>query len=164
MDNYINVGKIVNSFGIKGEVKIISDFEYQERIFKRDFPLYIGPNKIKEEIKEHRVHKNNHLVLFKNYQNINEILKYKGQNVYIKRSDLKLNSNEYLLSDLIGLNVYDNTQNIGVVIDYQNDLNNPLLLVKGVKKFYLPLNSNYLVNVDLENKKIETDKGSELII
>ena len=47
---YINVGKIVNTHALKGEVRIISNFEYKERIFKKGFNLYIGQFKDKEEI------------------------------------------------------------------------------------------------------------------
>ena len=46
----INIGKIVNTHGIKGELRIISDFEYKTRVFQKGFNLYIGKDKIKEEI------------------------------------------------------------------------------------------------------------------
>ena len=45
MDNYVLIGKIINSFGIKGEVKILSSFEYKDRILKKGNFLYIGPLK-----------------------------------------------------------------------------------------------------------------------
>ena len=41
MSEYILVGKLVNTHGIKGEVKILSDFEYKTRVFKKDFKLYL---------------------------------------------------------------------------------------------------------------------------
>ena len=45
---YIYVGKIVNTHGIKGEIRILSDFLKKDLVFKKDFTLYIGPNKEKE--------------------------------------------------------------------------------------------------------------------
>ena len=42
---YIKIGQIVNTHGIKGELKIISDFKYKDKIFVKDFNLYIGKNK-----------------------------------------------------------------------------------------------------------------------
>ena len=84
MNNYICVGKIINTFGIKGELKILSDFEYKERIFKKDFPIYIGELKEKELVNTYRMHKNYDLVVFNSYTNINEVLKYKGNKIYIK--------------------------------------------------------------------------------
>jgi len=164
MNNYICVGKIINTFGIKGELKIVSDFEYKDRIFKKEFPVYVGELKIRELVNNHRVHKNYDLVLFKGYTNINEVLKYKGNKIYIERNDLNLQDDEYLLSDLIGFKVYDNTLEIGIVIDYEKTPNNVLLKVKGEKTFYIPEYSDYIEEIDVENKKIITKNGSDLII
>jgi len=164
MNNYICVGKIINTFGIKGELKILSDFEYKERIFKKDFPIYIGELKEKELVNTYRMHKNYDLVVFNSYTNINEVLKYKGNKIYIKREDLKLNDNEYLLNDLIGLEVIDNDKTIGVVIDYEKSINNVLIKVKNNNTFYIPLYSNYIKNIDIKAKKIITNNGSDLII
>lgn len=163
MNNYLLVGKIINTFGIKGEVKVLSDFEYKERIFKNGFSIYIGEDYNKEVINTYRVHKNYDLLTFMGYTNINEILKYKGLNIYINKDDLKLQDNEYLLSDLIGLEVYDNASLIGVVIDYE--LNNTVLLkIKGEKNFYIPLVDEYIKKVDLKERKIITNGGSNLIL
>ena len=164
MDSYINVGKIVSTFGIKGELKIISDFEYKDRIFIKDFTMYVGNEKIKEVILSHRVHKNYDLTLFKNYTNINEVLKYIGKSLYIKREDLKLLDDEYLMMDLIGYEVYDNNNLLGVIIDYDNNKINPLFKVKGDKTFYLPNNKVYINSIIKEEKKVITNRGSELII
>ncbi len=164
MNNFIVVGKIINTFGIKGELKVKSDFEYKDKIFKKDMPIYIGINKDKEIILNRRVHKNNDLILFQGYTNINEVLKYKGETIYILRSDLVLDDNEYLLNDLIGLNVYENDKLLGVVIDYELNVNYPLIKVKGNKDFYIPVISEYIKKVDLNNKRIDTNKGSDLIV
>ena len=164
MDNYIVVGKIINTFGIKGELKIISDFEYKDRIFQKEFPIYIGELKDKELIDTHRVHKGYDLTLFKGYNNINEVLKYKGKKIYINRNDLNLKNDEYLLSDLIGFEVYDNESLLGVIVDYEFTSNYVLLKVKGDKSFYLPKVDNYIKEININSKKILTNKGSELII
>lgn len=164
MNNYICVGKIINTFGIKGELKIVSDFEYKERIFKRNFPIFIGEDKEKEIVNNYRIHKNYDLIVFNNYTNINEVLKYKGNRIYINRDDLKLNDKEYLLSDLIGFEVIDNDKTIGVVIDYEKSVNNVLIKVKNDNTFYIPLYSSYITNIDIKLKKIITNNGSDLII
>ena len=164
MNNYICIGKIINTFGIKGELKIVSDFEYKERIFKKDFAIYIGEEKNKEIVSTYRVHKNYDLIVFAGYTNINEVLKYKNKKIFIKREDLELKDNEYLYQDLIGFKVFDNDLEIGEVIDYEQNVNNVLLKVKGEKNFYIPLYSTYIINIDINTKKINTDKGSDLII
>ena len=48
MDNYIVIGKIINTFGIKGELKISSNFEYSDRVFKHGVEIFIGNLKSKE--------------------------------------------------------------------------------------------------------------------
>lgn len=164
MNNYICVGKIINTFGIKGELKVVSDFEYKDRIFTKDMIVYIGNLKSKEVISTHRIHKNYDLIVFDGYTNINEVLKYKGELIYIERKDLKLNKGEYLLNDLVGLNIIDNDKNLGVVIDYEKTVNNVLLKIKGTKTFYIPLYSEFIKEIDIENRKIITNNGSDLII
>ncbi len=164
MDEFVEVGKIINTFGIKGELKVNSDFEYKDRIFINNFSVYIGYEKIKELINTHRVHKNYDLLTFKDYNNINEVLKYKGKSLYIKRKDLNLKEDEYLLKDLIGCNVYDNDILLGVVIDYEKSLASILLKIKGDKIFYIPLIKEYIKKVQVLDKKILTNKGSDLIL
>jgi len=164
MNNYICVGKIINTFGIKGELKIVSDFEYKDRIFIKGMIVYIGNLKTQEVISTHRVHKNYDLIVFDGYTNINEVLKYKGSLLFVERKDLNLNNNEYLLSDLIGLEIIDNDCLLGVVIDYEKTVNNVLLKIKGDKTFYLPLYSDFIKEIDIEKKKILTNNGSDLII
>lgn len=164
MDKFICIGKIINTFGIKGEVKIDSNFEYLDRVFVKDFIVYIGEEKIKESITTHRIHKGYHMVLFSDYKNINEVLKYKNKKIYILEKDLSLNKDEYLLDDLIGLDVYDDEKILGKVVDYEYNKNYVLLKVKGEKEFYLPKIDYYIKEVDLVNLRINTNKGSELIL
>ena len=47
---YIYIGKIVNTHALKGEVRLISNFEFKERVFKKDFKFYIGQTKEEERI------------------------------------------------------------------------------------------------------------------
>ena len=96
---YIYVGKIVNTHGIKGEIRILSDFKYKNEIFKENFKLYIGTQKQEMIIKNYRKHKMYDMVLFYDINDINEVLKYKGQSVYINKDDIKVDG--YFFEDLI---------------------------------------------------------------
>lgn len=161
--NYIYIGKIVNTHGIKGELRIISDFYEKELIFKSGFKLYITPLYIEEEITSYRRHKNFDQVILKNYSNINEVLKYVGSSVYINRDDLNFDDNEYLLQDLIGYDVYDEDNYLGKVKEITNN-NNILLKISGNKEFFIPFIDEFIENVDVVNKRIETINGGEFII
>lgn len=161
---YICIGKIVDTHGIKGELRIRSDFEKKDRVFKENFNFYIGDEKQKEVINSYRVHKNFDMVTFKGYRNINEVLKYLKKNVYVDRNDLNLSNDEYLLSDLIGFNVIDSDENIGKVVDFVYNSSNILLVIKGIKGFYIPYKSDYISRIDLDNGEIITNNGKDLIL
>lgn len=163
-NDYVCVGKIVNTHGIKGELRILSDFELKNKVFKKDINLYVGSEKRKFTITTYRHHKMFDMVTFKGITNINEVLSLKGLLVYVKRETLNLDNDYYILSDLIGLDVYDKDKKIGTVKDYYLDNGNTLLDVLGKKEFYIPLKSHYIKRVNLQDKKIITEGGSELIL
>jgi len=148
---FIYVGKIVNTHGIKGEVRIISDFEKKDLIFNIGSTLYVGKNKESIEIDSYRKHKNFDMITFNKITNINDVLKYKGLNVYIDRESLNLNNDEYLMSDLINMDVYFNEEHIGKINDIEkNGLN--ILMVIGNK--LIPYNKHFIKNVSLNEKKV----------
>lgn len=153
--NYILIGKIVNTHGIKGELRIISVFPYKDRVFKNNFNIYIGKDKINEVINTYRHHKIFDMITLKNYNNINEVLKYKGSLVYINRLDLKLNDNEYLECDLLDFNIIINNNIIGKLSSFENHNNNKIIIVKNKEKeILLPYNNNLIENINLDKKEI----------
>lgn len=164
MNNFVLLGKIVNTHGIKGELRILSDFDKKELVFKNGFNVYIGPSYVKETINTYRVHKSFDMVTLIGYNNINEVLKYKGLNIYINRDDLNLNKDDYILSDLIGMNIVDDNKILGKVVDFVYNKPNTLLVIEGDKTFYIPLVDEYIINVDKESKQIITKNVKDLII
>lgn len=161
MNEMIYIGKTVSTFGIKGELKVISDFEYCDRAYQIDKKILI--NNIEHVISGIRYHKNYVLLKIDNLNNINDILKYVGFNIYIKRIDLGLKGCEYLYKDLINSEVIDddNTK-LGKVIEVLNG-NNVLIKVKGSKEFLIPLIDNYISKFDLNKKILYTKNAKELI-
>ena len=103
--NYIYIGKIVNTHGLKGEVRILSNFKYKDKVFIKNMNIYIGKDKKKEAINSYRPHKNFDMICMNGYNNINDVLKYKGSLVYVLKEDIRLDSGCYLDEDLIGLDV-----------------------------------------------------------
>lgn len=155
--DFIWIGRIVDTHGIKGEVRIISDFEYKNIVFQEGFNLYIGEEKKKEVIASYRHHKNFEMVTFPEYNNINEVLKYLKKDVYIVREDLQLRKDEYLDDDLIGMDVFDDGKELGKIVEiFKSSPTNKLIKVNHQNKFiYIPFQATFILNIDLQNRKME---------
>lgn len=151
MIKYIFIGRIVNTHALKGEVRIISDFEFKDKIFKENTFLYIGENKDKEVIETYRKHKQFDMVKFKGIDNINDVLKYKGNKVYINEEDLKLKDDEILISELLNMDVYNNDKLVGKITEYRSDNGNNMLRVNDK---LVPYNKDFITKIDKENKCI----------
>lgn len=154
---YIIVGKLVNTHALKGEVRIISDFEFKNKVFVKGKKLYIGEEKEELTIDNYRHHKNFEMVTFNTISDIKDVLKYKGKKVYINKNDLDLKDSEVLDSDLIGVNVYFNDKLIGVVESIDN-YGSKLLKINGK---LIPYNSNFIESISKE--KIVLKNVEELI-
>lgn len=160
MNEMIYIGKTVSTFGIKGELKVISDFEYCDKAYKVGNKVLI--NNIEHIISSIRYHKNYVLLKIDNLNNINDILKYVGYNIYIKRLDLNLSKDEFLYKDLINSEVVDEDDTkLGKIIEVVNGIN-VLIKVKGTKEFYIPLIDNYVKKFDLDKKILYTKNAKEL--
>ena len=152
---YIKIGFIANTHGIKGELRIKSDFKFKEKVFKKGNILYIGSEKIEEEIKTYRTHKDYDMVTFSNYNDINEVLKYKGEEVFFKKEEIKLNDKEYYDEELLNFNIIFNNDNIGVLTEITDAGNgNELFVIKKEKEFYIPRNEHFIEKIDFINKQI----------
>ncbi len=148
---YIYIGKIVNTHGIKGEVRIISNFRYKDKVFFKGMNIYIGKDKDKEIINSYRIHKNFDMICMDGINNINDVLQYKGSNVYVNKSDIKLDDNCYLDEDLIGLNVMIDNKVMGNVKRIDNSYKQPLFVVSNEKKDCLiPYVSDIIEEVNLD--------------
>lgn len=152
---YILVGKLVNTHGLKGEVRILSEFKYKDRVFLPGMKIYIGRDKVCEEIVSYRHHKIFEMIMMKGYNDINQVLKYKGEYVFVNKEDIKLNLGEYLDEDIIGLTVIVDGNMKGVVKRIEKHSKNEILIVKSVDKNYLiPYNFDIIENIDLEKKEM----------
>ena len=150
----IRIGKIVNTHGIKGELRILSKFPYKDKVFVKNMKVYIDKNNV-EVINTYRKHKNFDMVTFDGYNNINEVLKYKGKNVYINKEEIELKQNEYLDEQLISLDVIYKNMLMGAIGDIERYDKISLIKINGKDRYYLiPYNFNLIDNIDIKNNKI----------
>ena len=150
---YIYIGDLINTHGIKGEVRITSDFKYKDAVFKKGIPLYLGKRKEKEIINTYRTHKNYDMVTFDGIDNINDVIVYKGDAVYVNRNDIKING--YFDEDLIGLDVY--TNNFIGKVEYILKSKAHDILVLDTGKM-IPNISEFVKEINLDDKKIMVEE------
>ncbi len=148
------IGDLVNTHGIKGEVRIISFFKYKETVFKPNNYLYIKSEKLK--IKTYRKHKNYDMVTFENYNDINDVLKFKGEKVYIDKEDYTFKGP--LNEDLYGKKVYDKGKYIGTLTNIINNNGKEILVIKGKKEYLVPYVDEFVKNIG-DDIKLDLIKG-----
>lgn len=154
------VGKIVNTHGIKGDLKIQAYTNSPERFF--DFAyIYLDEHlseKKKFEISSCKIHKGNVLIKFKDLEDINLVEKYKNTEVYIDSEvqGYEMDEDEYLIADLIGLSVFDEVQGeVGEVVDVIKNKTQELLVIEeGEKTWYLPFVNEFVKEIDFDENKM----------
>lgn len=161
---YVYLGKIANTHGIKGELRILSNFKYKSRVFKKGFKVYIGKEKIEEEIVTYRPHKQFDMITLKGYNNINDVLKYKSLNIFINKEDLILNENEYLDEDLINLSVICDNKYIGKIQKIEKYPHQDIfVIINNDKRYLVPYVNEFIKEINLEEKIIVINNIKGLI-
>ncbi|MBR2833568.1 MAG: 16S rRNA processing protein RimM [Bacilli bacterium] len=150
------IGMVAGTHGIKGEIRISSDFKYKDLVFKKGNHLYIDDDNL--VINTYRVHKNYDMVTFENINDINDVLKYKGKEVYIDRGEYVFP--DLLNEDLIGADVYGNGEPLGVLAAIRKNVNQELLVVKNDEKEYLiPNVSAFVKNKTKDRIDVDVIEG-----
>lgn len=153
----IKIGKIVNTFGIKGEVKILNLSDFNRFSKNKEIYLVFNNEKITFKIKDVRQNKNALIVKFYGYENINDIIKYKGFDLFSDEDLLQeLEEDEYHYNDLISKAVFDEKGNLlgkttSVVVVPQGHLLE--ILTNDNKKVLVPFRNEFVKEV-LEDKII----------
>jgi len=159
MLQYLEVGQIVNTFGIKGFVKVKPFTDENSRFEELKTVYIVMKNQMKEvEIEEVGYQKDMVLLKFKGIDNLTEAEKYKGLFLKIDRKNAKkLPKDTYFIADLLGLEVYtDEGELLGRVDDIFNSGANDVYVVKDElgKQILLPGIKDVLKEIDLEKEKI----------
>ncbi len=145
--NKVVLGKYVNTHGIKGEIRIKSNFPYKSKVFKINNEIIINDKVY--IIKSYRVHKDYDMVTLDGINSINDIPFPKNIKVFIDR-DKYLSKKEYLDSDLIGFIVYNSKIEREITdILYINDTKKLIKTSEG----YIPF--ELVEDIDLSNKRIK---------
>ncbi|UJW58175.1 ribosome maturation factor RimM [Bacillus sp. A116_S68] len=109
MTDWLNVGKIVNTHGIHGEVRVISRTDFQEERYSTGNTLYIKTEneRLPVTVAKWRQHKQFDLITFEGFDNVNEVEKFKGSLLQVDATTLQdqLAEDEFYYHQIIGLRV-----------------------------------------------------------
>ncbi|WP_236915734.1 ribosome maturation factor RimM [Clostridium sp. Cult2] len=155
---YIKVGWITNTHGIKGELKIYPLTDYINR-FNSLKTVYLGENKRKVEIEKVKYHKELVILKFKEFCSINEVLTFKENYIYIDEEDrVDLPENHFFIYEIIDCQVFDvKGAKIGRVTDVIQFASNDVYVIKNLEKnkeYLIPAVKEFFVDIDVANKKI----------
>ncbi|MHC5546336.1 ribosome maturation factor RimM [Bacillus subtilis] len=168
---WFNVGKIVNTHGIKGEVRVISKTDFAEERYKPGNTLYLfmdGRNEpVEVTVNTHRLHKQFHLLQFKERQNINEVEELKNAIIKVPEEELgELNEGEFYFHEIIGCEVFtEEGELIGKVKEILTPGANDVWVIgrKGKKDALIPYIESVVKHIDVKEKKIEIELMEGLI-
>ena len=159
MQEYFEIGQIVNTFGIKGMVKVvpytddITRFDNLKKVY-----VEIKNNKKNYEIEEVKYHKDMVLIKFKGIDKVEEAETLRNASLKVERKDAApLEEGSYYIADLIGMEVYTEDGIIlGVLQDIYNTGSNDIYVVRNElgKQILLPAIKEVIKNISLEDNKI----------
>lgn len=149
---YLNIGKYVSTHGLKGEIKILSDFDNNNQILIPGNTIYIGKDKMPYKINTYRKHKNYDMITLETLDSIEKVLPYKGSNIFMNKDDI----NKDLFEGILNYDVYNNDIYIGKVIEILKGVKYDLIVVSE-RRIIIPFIDNFILSVDKDNKVIKTN-------
>lgn len=156
------VGKIVNTHGIRGELKIVPQTDFAEdRFAKGSRLIFIEPEqgtKLPVVVESSREHKNVFIVKFQGFTNINEVEKYKGWLLKVEEQYLSdLDDDEFYYHEIVGCAVFtEEGEELGQISEILSPGANDVWVVKrpNGKPLLLPYIDDVVLEVDVEQKKV----------
>ena len=155
MEDFLKVGVISTTHGVRGEVKVYPTTDEPERFLELDYVLLdTGRELRKLEIKNVKFFKNLVILKFKGVDNINDIEKYKGRDLWIPREEgQELEEDEYYIAALLGMSVVlENGQEFGTLKDVMETGANDVYIIDSAEhgEVLLPAIRECILDVDLE--------------
>lgn len=160
MKKMLRVGKITNTHGLKGDLKVLPLTDYMERFEELDW-VYIDGNSEKFYIKDVKYMSTLVLLSFKGYEDINMVEKFKDKYLLIDESQRRdLPEDIYYIADIIGLDVYTvKDEYIGKVKDIIQTGPSEIYVIKcdNGKEIMIPAVKEFVPGICLEKKRITVD-------
>lgn len=158
MEQFLQVGVISSTHGIRGEVKVFPTTDDPSRFKKlKKVLLDTGREQLELEVQSVKFFKQFVIVKFKGIDNIDDIEKYKGKGLFVSREDaVPLDEDEYYIADLIGMEVFTEDGRFGVVKDVMETGANEVYIVDSDDhgEVLIPAIRQCVLDVNVEEKKM----------
>lgn len=156
------IGYIKEPKGLKGELKLKSSFERILDAIRVGNTIYF--NDEKHTITDSKPYKDYYLINIDNLNDINLIEKYKGYDVYTTREILGMSDKDYLMKDLIGMDIVCNDKTYGKVSEVVSNNQYYILKIDYKTKYMIPFVDSYIIDVNTKDKKITCQNVEGLIL
>ena len=153
-NRFLEAGRIVNTHGIQGEVKIVPWCDSPEFLLQFD-TLYLDEEPIR--VLEARAHKGNVLARLEGVDDVNAAMVLKGRTVSIDRTGVVLPEGRHFLADLMGLDVLDadSGEKLGIIADVLTPPAHEVYVVKGEHEYLIPAVDEFLAETNVEGGYIK---------
>lgn len=161
MVDLIEVGQIVNTHGIRGEVKINPWTDDMEELLELDVFYLSGGKEL--HVTDSRIHKNCLIVRFREISDMNEAERYKGTTVYTEK--VPLPEGRYYIADLIGMEVFEEGKLLGKIQDVFQTGANDVYDIKTTdgKSILIPVIPDVVLEVNVEEKRMDVKLPAGLL-
>ncbi|MBQ8802715.1 MAG: 16S rRNA processing protein RimM [Tyzzerella sp.] len=159
MEQFLRVGVISSTHGIRGEVKVYPTTDDVKRFKKlKNVILDTGREHLHLEVEGVKFFKQFVILKFKGIDNINDIEKYKGKDLLVDRANaVKLRKDEYFVVDLIGLEVFtEDGEKFGTMKDVLETGANDVYIIDSLNhgEVLIPAIKQCVLDIDIENRKM----------
>lgn len=159
MEQFLQVGVISSTHGIRGEVKVFPTTDDPARFKKlKKVLLDTGKERLELEIQSVKFFKQFVIVKFRGIDNINDIEKYKGKSLMVPREDaVQLEEDEYYIADLIGMEVYTDGGWFGTLKDVMETGANEVYIIDSDEhgEVLVPAIQDCILDVDVEKQTMK---------
>lgn len=151
---FLEGGQIVNTHGVRGEVKIVSWCDTPE--YLADIPTYYidgAPVKVRSA----QVHKGNVVAALEGVDDVDSAMKLKNKVVHLSRADAKLPEEQFFLADLMGLDVLDadSGEKLGVLEDVLFPSSQKVYVVRGEREILIPAVDEFITEINVDGGYIK---------
>ena len=159
MEQFLQVGVISSTHGIRGEVKVFPTTDDPSRFKKlKKVLLDTGRERLELNVLSVRFFKQFVIVKFREFDNINDVEQYRGKSLLVPRGNaVKLEKDEYYIADLIDMDVYTDEGRFGVLKDVMRTGANEVYIIDSDEhgEVLVPAIRQCILDVDVENNRMK---------